>query len=303
MSISATCPSCGKTYKLQDELAGRNARCKVCKQGFTIPAVPRTTREVTPGGIPVYRAPDKAKSRADFQTPAVTPYYKQIEAHIERTIGPSPMVFHEIISDGIHLDLYIVPPTGKEPSETHPLGTKHYTVITAGLSAKPQNVPPDARKSVSPFQELMIALPGDWPGMKRDGTFDDEIIRSDENWWPFGFLKMVARMPEEYETFLAPGVTIPNGEAAEPFAGNTKLGCMMVFPSVLSPESRQLQINDAITIQFNALWPLYSEEMNLKLRNGLDPLLQKLMGAELTELIDLDRANLCAKKGWFGFGR
>ena len=52
-------------------------------------------------------------ARAHREVPAVTPYMKPIEAHIERTIGPIAQVFHEIISESIHLDLYIVPPTGK----------------------------------------------------------------------------------------------------------------------------------------------------------------------------------------------
>ena len=49
-------------------------------------------------------------------------------------IGPIGGVFHELISEGVHLDLYIVPPTGLAPSEEHPLGTDHYTIVTGGLS-------------------------------------------------------------------------------------------------------------------------------------------------------------------------
>jgi hypothetical protein len=304
MAISATCPHCGHHYNLDDSLAGRKGKCKVCKQLFPIPSAPRKTEERTAGGIPVVRAPEKPKAAAAAdEVPAVTPYLKQIERHIEKTIGPAPLVFHEIVSEDIHLDLYIVPPTNQEPSEEHPMGTFHYTVVTAGLSAKPQAVPAEAREDISPFQELMIAVPGDWPGMKPDGSFDKAVMKDDANWWPFGFLKMVARMPSEYETFLAPGVTIPNGEAAEPFAANTKLGCMMVFPPMLSPEANTLQISDALNIQFWALWPLYPEEMKLKLDKGLEPLLTKIGEAEITELIQVDRPNLCKKKGWFGFGR
>jgi hypothetical protein len=110
---------------------------------------------------------------------------------------------------------------------------------------------------------------------------------------------MVSRMPGEYQTFLAPGVTIPNGEGADAFAGNTKLGCMMVFPSLTSPAAGLLPIDDATRIEFYALWPIYPEEMKLKLDKGLEPLLKKLMEAEVSELIAVDRENLCKKKGWF----
>src|SRR5215207_5442749 len=101
MSIAATCPHCGKVYTLADELAGRKAKCKVCQQPFVIPQPHKRPTEVTPGGVPVYRAPAAPKAPAS-DVPAVTPYMKQIERHIDKTIGPSPMVFHEIISDDIH---------------------------------------------------------------------------------------------------------------------------------------------------------------------------------------------------------
>ena len=299
MSISATCTHCGKSYTLDGSLAGKKARCKVCKEVFAIPAARPKADEVTAGGVPVFRAPQERITPAP-EIPSVTPYVKQIGRHIDRTIGRAPMVFHEIISKDIHLDLHIVPPTNQEPSEEHPLGTYHYTIVTSGLSARPQNVAPKALESVSPFQELMIAVPGDWPGMRADGTFDQGAMEDPRNWWPLAFLKLVARMPHEYETFLAPGVTIPNGEAAEPFAPNTKLGCVMTFPSMLSPRSNELQINDQMTIQFYALWPIYREEMQLKLDKGLGPLIDKLIEAEMTELVQIDRPNLCKKKGWFG---
>ena len=329
MSIAATCPHCGKSYNLADSLAGKQARCKECKNVFVIPgtragtaAAPATLRapataaapapipparpkptEVSGSGLPVYRHPGPKAAPPPAETaPATTPYMEQIAHHIEQTIGVSPMIFHEIVSEGIKLDLFIVPPTHQPPSEEHPLGTSHFTVITAGLSAKPQAVPAEAREDISPLQELMIALPGDWPGMNEDGTFDKNVINEDKHWWPFAFLKMVARMPAEYETFLAPGVTIPNGEEADPFADNTKFGCMMAFLPMLSPAAAQLQIDDRTRIDFYALWPIYKEEMQLKLDKGLEPLLKKMMEAEVSELIALDRPNLCKKKGWFGRG-
>jgi hypothetical protein len=285
----------------------------------TPPTSPARSQELSAGGIPIIRHPSEQQQQrrsagtgvapsigkppaapAPPKAPPATPYMEQIVRHIEQHMGASPVVFKEKISEGIKLDLLIVPPTKLPPSEEHPLGTNHFTIITAGLSAKPQAVPAEALEDISPLQELMIALPGDWPGMKPDGTFDQNVIADEKHWWPFAFLKMVARMPAEYETFLAPGVTIPNGEEAEPFADNTKLGCMMAFMPMLSPNVAQLQIDDKTRIDFYALWPLYPEEMQLKLDKGLEPLLQKLMDAEVSELIVPDRANLCKKRRWFG---
>jgi hypothetical protein len=57
-------------------------------------------------------------------------------------------------------------------------------------------------------------------------------------------------------------------------------------------------INDDICISFYALWPIYLEEMNLKLRQGVEPLLQKFDEIELFELIDIHRKNVCKKGLW-----
>ena len=49
-----------------------------------------------------------------------------------------------------------------------------------------------------------------------------------------------------------------------------------------------------------ALWPLYPEEMNLKLTGKFDELIDKLGESAQTELINPTRPNLAKKKGWLG---
>jgi hypothetical protein len=252
--------------------------------------------ERSPAGTPIFR--HKAPATPPPVVTEATPFLKQIENHIERHIGPAPMVFHELVSTNAHIDLHVVPPRDTPLTEECPMGTNHYTVITSGLSSKPMNVPEGAQELR--YAELMIALPPDWPGLKPDGTFDQKAMKDEGNWWPFRFLKMIARMPHEYDTFIAPGHTIPNGDPAEPFAPNTRFCCMMVGPAVLVPENgRELRINDDITINFYALHPLYKEEMDLKLNKGAQALFDRLAEAELSELIDINRKNTCKKR--FGF--
>lgn len=45
MPLSVQCPSCGKRYALVESLAGRNVKCKVCSNTFT---VPNTTQPLPP---------------------------------------------------------------------------------------------------------------------------------------------------------------------------------------------------------------------------------------------------------------
>jgi predicted Zn finger-like uncharacterized protein len=299
MPIACRCPHCGHSYSLKDALAGRRVRCKECQQGFTVESARPELAEVTPDGTPVFRHKPRKKSGPTL-VGDVTPHLDRITAHLEEHLGPCAGVFHEIISDEVHLDLLVFPPTGEPESEQRPAGGNHYTVVTAGMSARPMSVPA-GEDAPSPYAELMVALPSDWPGLSPTGGFDTDVMSDVRYWWPLQWLKSIARMPHEYNTFVTIGHTIPNDESADPYAPDTKLGCMLVMPTILAPALNEPLVADDALIHFYALCPLYPQEMNLKLKRGLPALFELFGKAEMTELIRPDRPNLCQKKGWWPF--
>ncbi len=282
------CPHCMRRYSVKAEAVGKRVACKGCGKEFVIEDVAGPER--TESGVPVYR-PERVK--LEGTRGATTPYLKQIEGHIQRTIGPAPMVFHEMIPGAVHVDLHFVgAQPGVKASKERPLGGDYVTVVTSGMSARPMKVAPQAT-AVSPYAELMIALPKNWPGLKADGTFEQEAMKEERNWWPFRWLKQMARLPHEYGTFFSNGVTVPNGEPAKPFVGRTELCCWMVFKPLLALNARQLVISDDVRIDFFALFPLTRAEMELKLKNGLKGLLEKLADGEVyTEMIDVGRRSV-----------
>jgi len=174
-----------------------------------------------------------------------------ISNHIEKSIGKIDCVFHEIISDLVHIDIHWVKPSGKFP---------FHILVTSGMSDIPMNVPEGSEKNN--FAELCILLPKSW---KVDGTnylTMKDAFKDEENYWPLRWLKIIARFPHEYNTWVGYGHTIPNGPNAEPFADNTKLGCMLLLPSLsLSTDFFTLKLNATKTIRFYCLYPLYKEEM------------------------------------------
>lgn len=115
-------------------------------------------------------------------------------------------------------------------------------------------------------------------------------MKDEANWWPFRWLKQMARIPHQYDTFFAQGVTVPNGEPAQPFVGGSDLCCWMAFKPLLCPKARQLLVSDDIRIDFYALFALTESEMQLKLNKGLRALIGALADAEVyTELLDVWR--------------
>src|SRR5688572_10038263 len=207
-----------------------------------------------------------------------------IGAHIEKHVGPPDQVFHELVSDLVHVDVHMVAPSRRR---------NWYTLVTSGMSDRAMHVPEGAEELR--YAELSIALPPTW-------KLDEESFKDETNYWPVRWLKMLARFPHEYETWLGEGHTIPTGDPPESYAPNTKLCCMMLASSALADEGfDSLELSDRV-VHFWSLIPLYKEEMNYKLKHGFEPLLEQLAakvgGPEELEILHVNRRNACAKRLW-----
>lgn len=192
-----------------------------------------------------------------------------IDWHIQHHFGPIAFVWHELVSDLVHIDVHVVEPTPERPC---------YTLVTSGMSDLPMAVPPEA--GFSPYAELMMGLPADWP-MTSD-AFQDE-----EAYWPIRLLKTIARLPHEYQTWIGPWHSVPNGDPAEPFAPGTPFVGTLVAPMVnCAPEARTITLDGGKTVSLLALVPLHPAEMQLKLTRGTDALLDAFDEARVSEIFD-----------------
>ncbi|REE83953.1 suppressor of fused protein SUFU [Paenibacillus taihuensis] len=240
-----------------------------------------SNQERSPSGQPVYR--HEAKEREHVPAYGDEDTIDRITKHVENHIGPVQTVFHELVSDLVHIDVLVVAPTKER---------NFYTLVTCGMSDQPMTVPPGAE--AYRYAELMISLPPDW-------EVSEKGFRKEESYWPIRSLKTLARMPHEYNTWLYAMHTIPNGNPVEPFAANTKLtGMMLYVPATVQAinEFFVLPVSPEKEVRFFNLIPLYSEEMDYKLKHGADALLDKLSKIGVTDIINIARKNSCKK--WLG---
>ena len=279
MTIILRCDECEKRYRIPDDRAGKRIKCKNC--GTILLAPPVDEPVTAPDGTRIYR--HETRNR-DFE-PA-TGDEVNIEAisdHIERHIGPVHMVFHELISDMVHIDIHWVKPSKERP---------FHTLVTSGMSDRPMTVPDECRNLE--YAELMICLPQTW-------SISHQAFENENNYWPVRLLKMLARLPHEYETWLGMGHTVPNGDPAEPYADNTSFTCALIMPPLSAPEEfHTLQLDHQPEIHFYSILPLYEAETNFKLGRGLDALLDKLDAAGVRDVVDIHRPNACQRRKWFG---
>lgn len=194
-----------------------------------------------------------------------------LETHIEKYYGKFEGVFHELISPDIHVDIAMIAPGAER---------NYWVMVTMGMGAKPMNVPSELKEYRLERAEIMICLPPDW-----------EIENNDEEWyWPLRWLKIMARLPGDADTWLGWGHSVPKGE---PMASNTALsGVMLVNPGAFETEAYECELPNGDVVNFYQMLPLYDEEMNYKLENGAEALLSK-MDDEMLEYMRPDRKNAC----------
>lgn len=251
--------------------------------------------ELSESGTPILRhlAPDNRE--ALFEMGAQSLFTEAIEAHVERHIGSIGNVFHELISPLVHIDILCVPPTDERP---------FHTLVTCGMSAKPMSVPPEIESRLgfdARYAELLVCLPPEW-------KLDEASFRDEANYWPIRWLKTLARLPHEYNTWLWEGHTVPNGDPARPFAPNTRLCCTMLAPPLsLQEEAHTLQAEDEdgqeASISFFAMQTLYADEVAFKLKSGGDALFEVLDGNDVGDVLDIARPSVVpARRSWWKRG-
>jgi hypothetical protein len=199
---------------------------------------------------------------------------RALDAHITKWWG-EPEVFHEIASDYVHIDLYIVPAASDRP---------YQSVITTGMSDRPMTVPDDAQDCR--YAELVLALPPDWP-------ITQEQLSDERAWWPFRHLKQTARFPHVYETFLWYGHTVANEDPPQPYApGVPFCAAILSFPVLCPQEAWRLKVRDDKEVTFLAFLPIYDSELHFAWERGSDALFERLDDADVCELVQPSRPSV-----------
>lgn len=199
-----------------------------------------------------------------------------IDRHVERFIGPVETVQHEIVSDLIHVDIHVVPATADRP---------FHALVTSGMSDRPMRIPDELRGEVPDFAELMILLPPVWP-------LDQDDWKDERHYWPIRQLKILARLPHEYDTWLGAWHSMPNGDPAQPFAPDTDFCAVMLAPPIRFPdEFRTIRADDGREIGLFAVLPLLPDEIEAKVTLGVDALLDAFEKHDITELFDPHRSS------------
>ena len=185
------------------------------------------------------------------------------EKMIEEKFGAFTEVIHEIVSPDLHIDVIPVPPTKER---------NYYTLFTMGMGAYKMAVPSGYGKRNR--AEMVIRLPADW-----------NYKSNEERWyWPIRVIKSLARLPYYEKSWLGLYHDIDFGD---PFSEETEMCGIMLDFFDESVEPLTLESGDQL-ILYNVI-PIYRSEMDYKVKNGAEALLEKLTEDTIRGPLNLKR--------------
>ena len=240
------------------------------------------TDEYTPGGSPVYRYQNHQQEEGPRPPEKVGLYAEAVEAHFNRLFpNRGHFVLHEILSDLIHVDIHILRPAGD---------ANYYVLYTTGMSDLPMCLPEglEDREDLK-YAELYMFLPGSW-NVGEDLESSQNL--PPESYWPFQMLKFLARFPHEYNTWLGFGHTMPNGPDYAPLCDGVGFGGMVL--DWQGEDIGRIETEDGHDVLLYFVIPAYKEEIEYKLKYGMEGLQERYAKGDLPLILDPHRPNLCA---------
>ncbi|MDR1677291.1 MAG: suppressor of fused domain protein, partial [Deltaproteobacteria bacterium] len=177
---------------------------------------------------------------------------------------------HEIESPDFHLDVYWIKPN---------VDRNFSILMTNGVSSTPLETP---NIKFTKYIELCMLLPSDW-------DLTDDNWKKPENFWPLDLLKTVGRYPSKTNTWLGFGHSMPTGI---PIIGTKFTAIVLIKSKTLSDDFQKIKCGRN-TIEIYTLYPLYLEELNFKIKNGIDALLELYDKEDISDIINIKRKNVC----------
>lgn len=199
-----------------------------------------------------------------------------VTEHLASHIGKPQTVLHETESALVHVDVHIIRP--RKPGDG-------LVLVTSGMSDREMDTPVELR--CARFAELMVTLPDNWP-------LDRDALRDEASYWPIRWLRMLARFPHRYDTWLGHGHTVPNGDPpAEMAPGVGFSGVLVADPQGRDASFSPFTAIDGRLISIYALWPLFASELEYKLRYGTAALMERLSDCGVSEMVVPGRGAVC----------
>ncbi|MBC5836291.1 suppressor of fused domain protein [Flavobacterium sp. F372] len=207
-----------------------------------------------------------------------------IAEHVEKHFPNEEVkVFHEFMSLDFKLHVYFIKPKK----------LNYNILLTSGMSSLEMNVPEIVEeKDNYKFAELMLLIP-------KDIEFNEVYTGENKNDFIIKMLKVTGKFPHHYDTWLGIGHTIRYSEDLESYSADTNFIGGVILPSATFEEDFTEIIKDGRIINIYSFFPLYENELNYKIENGYNALLDLIIKNNCLEILDNNRKNITPKKSFW----
>jgi len=239
-----------------DDLGGRNALSLAKECGQTeIAEILIAAGVVLPDGTPEIRSDDDHPRIITL----LTKEFGAVDEAALQEVVP--------VHDGVHVAINVI-----RPNERHHC----LTLFTTGMSDQAMTLP----KGEAHFEyaELLMHLPADWP------------MKNPDDGWPLQWLRQIAYYPHQAKTWLGGRYSIiANDEPPEPLGTNTELSCLLLIADFADWSPIDLG-NKRVHVY--TVMPLYKEERDFEVKNGLRPLMERFEQNGISTVVDINRKNV-----------
>ncbi len=180
------------------------------------------------------------------------------------------VVWRDKRNDDLRIDIFHIKPNEER---------NYNLLLTFGMSRLPMNVP--VGMEAFRYGELAIILPEDW-------DLSAEGLKDPDNYWPVLWLKNLARIPVQHNSWLCYGHSIPNGDPSKPIA-NTEFEGVVIMDSITLPEEFQEMKLGEDSLYIYTVVPVYPEEMEYKMKYKIDGLRDAFAEARIPDIVWVDR--------------
>lgn len=196
----------------------------------------------------------------------------EITDFIEANFGEIASIGHETISECVHLDLAVIEPTPERD---------YYTVCTIGAGAYFAEVEASQRFDAwfREYNEYVINLPSDW-------NVDKSGVAKEKDWWPFRWLKNIARMPAETGDCFALGHIVKIGDELKEWSDINAF--FFDYPLPDMAEETAFTTSTGRTVGFLQLVPIGKEDVDFYAKRlGYDAKAEHFYGVNMEDAADM----------------
>ena len=198
-------------------------------------------------------------------------YLTEISSHVKAHFGSDIFVLHEKKSNLVHVDVHVAMPNTSRP---------YFTLMTSGMSDLPMTTPSGLEGLA--FAEVCLCLPMEWPIRRKHMRWAEP-----EYFWPIAVLKDAAKYPHRQKTWFSWGHTVGSLEYPEPLDPSGRfVGLYLAPPATLPQGAEKITIESGPEINLLAVIPLTYKEFAFARAHSGDLLDEKLIEANITELLD-----------------